>query len=147
MNIPAEITAKFDSLLGGTLAAGAALLEKVHSQLRIRSFVIGDKRLIIEDVSYYQDGNQLPHRFKVAVQKRSQRGTGEAFGEHETMTAYFEVDPESGDIAAVMDGSARDERGDLELEEADEALCGELFAVLRAAASHSFAIKSEPQLA
>jgi hypothetical protein len=99
---------------------------------------------MIEDVSDYQTVD-LPNLFKVNVQERSQRGTGEAFGEHEAMTAYFEVDPESGDIAAVMDGSARDERGNLEWEEADDALREKLFSVLRAAASHSFAIKSEPQ--
>jgi hypothetical protein len=51
------------------------------------------------------------------------------------LTAYVEVDPKSGDITEVVDGSARDERGNLEWEEADEALRSEVFNVLRAAAA------------
>ena len=124
-SVPSDVSKAFDCLLGGTIAAGAAVL-KANSQ-RTRSFDIGDKRLMIEDVSDYQ-AVQLPYLFKVAVQERSQRGT-----EHETLTAYVEMDPKSGDITEVVDGSARDERGNLEWEEADEALRGELFGVLREA--------------
>ncbi len=125
-----DIGPKFDSLLGGTLAAGAALL-KANSQ-RTRSFDTGDgaspiisKRLMIEDVSDYQTVD-LPNLFKITIQGGSQ---------HENLTAYVEVDPKRGDIAEVVDGSAQDDQGNLLWEEADETLREKLFGVLRMAAA------------
>jgi hypothetical protein len=124
VNIPAEITAKFDSLLGGTLAAGVAAL-KAYSQLGTpRSFDVGGKQLTIKDASYYREGgNQLPYLFKVTIE-----------GGSRDETVYLNVDAKSGDITEVIEGSARDDRGDLLWEEADEALRETLFGILRDAA-------------
>jgi hypothetical protein len=70
-SVPSDVSKAFDSLLGGTIAAGAAVL-KANSQ-RTRSFGIGDKRLMIEDVSDYQTV-QLPYLFRSPYRREASAG-------------------------------------------------------------------------
>jgi hypothetical protein len=118
MTIPTAVSLKLDSLLGGTLATGAALL-KANSQTRWAETPDG-RRLAIRPPNCEVPARPL---FHVVVLR-----------DYEERSLYVEVDAKSGDIVEVIDGSARDEWGNLEWEEADEALREELFELLCTAA-------------
>jgi hypothetical protein len=49
------------------------------------------------------------------------------------LSAHIEIDPQSGKVTEIVDGLARDDRGNLEWWPADEALRAELYEALRSA--------------
>jgi 8-oxo-dGTP pyrophosphatase MutT (NUDIX family) len=111
----AGIVAKLDGLLGGTIAASAALLEKATNFPRhlCANIPASGERLVVTPIFDYP--GVPPKVFHIVVLTRREDGCAWM----ERLSAYIEIDPE----ATVIDGSLRDEFGNLAWIKADEALC------------------------
>jgi hypothetical protein len=132
---PSDI-AVLDSLLGDELAAGAALLRAATSR-STRWFDARDgKRLVLTWVDVERDAlsGTLPNLIHVTVLEPRPASDGTW---RERSSAYLQLDRRkraAQQNVDIIDGSARDERGNLEWVAADEALRAELLNVLRDAA-------------